>query len=161
MKLKLTFITIAGSVLLSINHVKAQSNAVTYTQPQLQAAEKFLIATGINIKFEEITNNIVQAFSAQMPENNRAAFIGVMQKFMHKYYTWDTLKGDLSKIYAAEFTEDELSQMTAFFNTPVGKKYSDKLVTLTQKGMALGQQVIKDHQAELEQMIKDVTDNKN
>jgi uncharacterized protein len=161
MKFKPTLITLISILVLGFAQVKAQTNTGTFTASHLQAAERFLISTGINNQFGAITDNIVQAFGGQMPENNRTAFIDVMQKFMHKYYTWENLKGDMSKIYAAEFSEDELVQMTTFFNTPVGKKYSAKMIILTQKGMALGEQVVKDHQSELEQMIKDAVPNSN
>jgi hypothetical protein len=146
---------------LSFTQLKAQTSTTTFTQSHLQAAENYLIATGINTKFGAITDNIVNAFGKQIPENSRAAFINVMQKFMQKYYTWDTLKGDLSKLYAIEFTEDELKQLTAFFNTPLGQKYGDKLITLSQKGMQLGQQIVIDHKPELEQMMKEAMPKKN
>ena len=115
MKFKPTLVTFAIILFLSFTQVKAQTNTAALTTSHLQAAENFLISTGINDQFGVITDNIAQAFGTQMPENNRAAFMGVMQKFMHKYYTWDNLKGDLSKIYAAEFSEDELTQITIFF----------------------------------------------
>lgn len=161
MRFKPALVTLVSILFLSFTQLKAQTSTGTFTAAHLQAAEHFLISTGINGQFGAITDNIVQTFGAQIPENNRAAFVGVMQKFMHKYYTWDNLKGDLSKIYAAEFSEDELAQMTTFFNTPAGKKYSAKMVILTQRGMALGEQVVKDHQSELEQMIKDAVPDKN
>ncbi|MGN6638011.1 MAG: DUF2059 domain-containing protein [Mucilaginibacter sp.] len=151
--MKLTLITIAGVLLLCVG-AKAQT-AQDLTPSHLQTAEKYLIATGINTKFGAITDNIINAFSGQIPENQRQAFVGVMKKFMDKYYTWDTLKSKLDKLYAAEFTEDELNQLIVFVNTPLGKKYVEKSVTLSQKGMLLGQEVVKDHQDELEQMMKE------
>src|ERR1700748_269165 len=132
MKFILTLVTVAGCLLLNFTQAKAQSNTQTFSPSQLQAAEQYLIATGINTKFGAITDNIVEAFGNQMPEEHRAAYKDVMSRFMHKYYTWDNLKGELDKIYAAEFTEAELKQLAAFFNTPLGKKYGDKLVKLTQ-----------------------------
>jgi uncharacterized protein len=161
MKIKLILITLTGILLFSFSRAKAQTVEPTFKASHLQAAENYLIATGISTKFTALTDNIVNTFSNQMPENNRAAFAGVMQKFMHKYYTWDTLKGDLSRMYAAEFTQDELQQLTAFFNTPLGQKYGDKQVALTQKGMLLGQKVLKDHQGELEEMMKEAAPAKN
>ncbi|MGZ3749791.1 MAG: DUF2059 domain-containing protein [Mucilaginibacter sp.] len=161
MKVKLTFIILTGILLLSFSKVKAQTAGPTFTESHLKAAENYMIATGINKKFGEITNVMINAFSKQIPESNRTAFSAAMEKFMNKYYTWDVLKGDLSKLYASEFTEDELTQLTAFFNTPLGQKYGDKMVILTQKGMMLGQQVVRDHQDELKEMMKAATPEKN
>lgn len=151
--MKLTLITIASMLLLCIG-AKAQTTE-NLTPSHLQAAETYLIATGINTKFGTITDNIINTFSNQIPENERQAFVDVMKKFMSKYYTWDTLKGKMDELYAAEFTKDELDQLTVFVKTPLGKKFTDKAATLLQKGMLLGQQVVQDHQAELEQMMKD------
>jgi hypothetical protein len=161
MKSKLILITISCVLFLTWTNVKAQTASLNFSPSHLQAAENLLISMGLNTQFGAITDNIVKAFGNQMPENNRAAFVGVMQKFMNKYYNWEVLKGDFSKIYAAEFSEGELVQMTAFFNTPVGKKYANKLALLTQKGMLLGQKVVQDHQTELEQMMKNAIPEKN
>jgi uncharacterized protein len=160
MNSKLTFITFFIILFLSFTQANAQTESA-FTPSHLQAAESYLIATGINTKFGTITDNVVNTFSTQIPENTRAAFVNIMENFMHKYYTWDALKGDLSKMYAAEFTEDELNQLTVFFNTQIGKKYGEKIVVLEQKGMLLGQQIIKDHQPELERMMKDGMADKN
>jgi hypothetical protein len=78
-----------------------------------------------------------------------------MKRFMAKYYSWDVLKTEFAKIYAAEYTEDELNQLTAFYNSPLGKKLGAKTPLLMQKGMALGQKTIADHRPELEQMMQD------
>ena len=161
MKFRLALIILNGVLFLSFTQLRAQTTTTTFTQSHLQAAENYLISTGISTQFGPITDNIVNTFSKQMPENSRTAFVNVMKTFMHKYYTWDTLKGDLSKMYAAEFTENELIQLTAFFNTPLGRKYGDKMSTLTQEGMVMGQKVIKDHQPELEQMMKEAMPDKN
>jgi hypothetical protein len=161
MKLKLSLITLGGLLLLGITNVKAQATTSSFTPSHIESAENFLIATGVNTKFPAIIENIVAAFSKQIPEDNRAAFADVMRKFMSKYYTWDILKVDLDKMYAAEFTEDELKQMSDFYSSPVGKKYAEKSVELLQQSMQIGQQVVVNHRPELEQMMKDAMGSKN
>jgi hypothetical protein len=42
-------------------------------------------------------------------------------------------------IYARHFTADEIRQVTAFYRTPVGQKFLDKLPAVTQESMAMGQ----------------------
>jgi hypothetical protein len=162
MKSKLPLITISFILLfLSWTNAKAQSDTTSITPSHLAKAESFLIATGVDTKFPAIVESIVSTFVKQVPEDQRDTYASVMRKFMNKYYTWDNLKGDLSKIYAAEFTEDELTQMIAFYNSPVGKKYSEKSVTLLQKGMQIGQNVVMSHQSELQDMIKEAYPQKN
>ncbi|WPU94985.1 DUF2059 domain-containing protein [Mucilaginibacter sabulilitoris] len=153
--MKLNRIILIALFLFSVAGLKAQTTAPTFTPSHLKAAEQYLVATGINAQFGDITLNMINSSSAQMPEEHRASYVKVMQAFMAKYYTWDVLKDNFAKIYAAEFTEDELKQLTVFYNSPIGKKVSLKTPLLMQKGMAMGQQVVTDHRPELEQMMKD------
>ncbi len=60
-------------------------------------------------------------------------------------------------IYASEFSEDELNKIADFLSSPAGKALTAKQSELFQKGAAWGMQLVKDHQLELEQMMKDAT----
>jgi hypothetical protein len=154
--MKFSVIQIFISALLCVTFTAhAQNNATDFTPAHLQAAEKFLLATGINKQFENIADKVISTYGAQMPEDKRAAFAEVMKKFMGKYFTWDMLKDEMSKLYAQEFTEKELKQLADFYNTDTGKKYGEKLPVLTQKGMLIGQQLVVQHQSELQDMMKD------
>jgi hypothetical protein len=155
MKLKLTLIALTWALLFSAANVNAQTTSTTFSASHLKSAELFLIATGINTQFTGIVETMIGTSSAQIPEAQRPTFINIMKQFMGKYYSWDVLKDDLAKIYSAEFTEDELNQLTTFYNSPLGKKVSSKTPLLLQKGVALGQQIIANHRPELEQMMQD------
>lgn len=155
MKIKLNLIILTAIIFLFAGNLKAQTNTPDFKPSHLKAAEQYLIATGVNTQFGDVLNKMVGASSSQIPEANRASYLKVMSAFMAKYFTWDVLKDRLDKIYAAEFTEDELKQLAAFYNTPLGKKASTKTPVLLQKGMLLGQQAVEDHRPELEQMMKE------
>lgn len=153
--MKPNLIILIGIFFLSVTGLKAQTATPTFTPSHLKAAEQYLIATGINTQFGDVINKMLKSSSVQIPDAQRPAFIKVMETFMAKYYTWDVLKDDFAKVYAAEFTEDELKQLTNFYNTPLGKKISTKTPVLVQKGIDIGQQVLTVHRPELEQMMKD------
>jgi hypothetical protein len=155
MKFNLTFFALVGIILLSVTSLKAQTTTDSFTPSHLKAAEQYLIATGINTQFEGIIDNMISASSAQIPETQRPTFLKVMRVFMSKYYTWDTLKDSFAKLYASEFSEVELNQLSTFYNSPIGKKIGSKTSLLMQKGMAIGQQTIAVHKPELEQLMKD------
>ncbi|MDN5283892.1 MAG: hypothetical protein JWR38_166 [Mucilaginibacter sp.] len=157
MKLKLNLLI--GLFILSTTGLKAQTTTPAFTASHLKAAEQYLIATGISAQFGEVISKMVNSSSAQIPEEHRASYLKVMEVFMGKYYTWDVLKDSFTKIYAAEFTEDELKQLTAFYNTPLGKKVGSKTPVLMQKGIEIGQQTITAHRPELEQMMKEAFQN--
>lgn len=155
MKFKLFLICLTGTFILNIIRAKAQDSTTGISSTHLQAAENYLIATDVDTKLGELITTMVKTFSARMPEENRHAFTGVMNTFMHKYFTWERLKAPYSKLYATEFSEDELNQLAAFFKTPIGKKYTAKSVELLQQSMQIGQQVVIDHKDELEQMLRE------
>jgi hypothetical protein len=122
MKLKLGLITLTCLFILSAGRIKAQTTEPTFTQGQLKAAERCLIATGIDKPFGDLIDKTIITGSTQIPEEHRASFVKVMKTFMGKYFTWDVLKGSIAKLYAAEFTESELDRLAAFYSTPLGKK---------------------------------------
>ncbi|WP_183568049.1 DUF2059 domain-containing protein [Mucilaginibacter sp. SP1R1] len=157
--MKLNLITLITLLLLSIGGLKAQTAVPEPSASHLKAAEQLLIATGVNNLFGGMMDKMIVTSSNQMPEEHRASYIKVMNTFIAKYFTWDTLKDRIAKLYATEFTEDELIRLSAFYNTPLGKKVSSKLPALTEKGMLIGQQAVADHRPELEQMMKDAFQN--
>jgi hypothetical protein len=65
----------------------------------------------------------------------------------------------MAQIYAEEFTEAELKQITKFYLTPAGKKMNTRLAIMQQKGIGIAQQKLKEHlpefQADIEALTKD------
>lgn len=155
MKLKLTLLSFFALFCLTTNNLRAQTASPVPSASHMKAAENYLIATNIDTQFAGMIDNMIKASSAQIPAAQQPEFIKVMKIFMDKYYSWDSLKDSYTKMYAAEFSEDELNKLAAFYNTPLGKKLSSKTPVLLQKGMTIGQEVIAGHRAELEQMMKD------
>lgn len=47
-------------------------------------------------------------------------------EIIRKQLNWESLKTDFVQIYADTFTEAELKQLTAFYQSPVGQKFVDK-----------------------------------
>lgn len=147
-------IVVTALILFGVLKVNAQTNQA-YSPTHLQAAEAFLKSTGVDKQFDNIINTMLSAFGKQIPADKKASFDEVMKKFMGKYFSWEIMKGDLSKMYASELSETDLKAATAFYNTPAGKRMSQKLPQLMEKGLLMGQKIVQDHQPELQQMMKD------
>jgi hypothetical protein len=77
-----------------------------------------------------------------------------MKSFLGKYMSWPSLKDDMVKIYMTEFTEPELKELTAFYNTPLGKKTVQKMPALMAKGAEMGQKRVQEHLPELQAAIQ-------
>jgi hypothetical protein len=49
------------------------------------------------------------------------------------------LVDQMASVYARNFTPDEIRQLAAFYRTPVGQKFLEKMPTVMQESMSLGQ----------------------
>lgn len=128
------------------------ARAAEPTEEQKAAAMETLKAMKID---EVLENAITSMLDMQLKQNPQIAkFRGVMLDFFKKYMSWDALKDDMAKIYAEEFTVDELHGLTAFYKTPLGQKLASKQTILMTKGAELGQKRVQDHMTELQQAIQ-------
>lgn len=148
--MKYRFLIIA---LLICGAVKAQTPAITPSH--LKAAENLLVASGAGMQLKQNTSAMIQQASANVPEDKKAKFIEIMNSFINKYMNWELLKDQMAAMYAQEFTEKELKDLTVFYQSPLGIKLNQKQPVLFQKGAALGQQAVQSHQAELQQMMQE------
>lgn len=144
----LVFMMLATPVCLS-----AQTQTIPASR--LKAAEGVLAASGVEATFATTIENMISTQAKQMPDSLQAKFSSVMKTFMGKYFTYANLKPQLTKIYAEEFTESELKELTKFYQTPIGKKSAQKLPVLQQRGMELGVAMVQQHQDELQQMMQE------
>lgn len=81
-------------------------------------------------------------------------FEKVLRAFLLKYGSFSAIRDDLAKLYAERFTELQLRQMVAFYETSTGKAMAREVPTLVQAGGAIGREKIEQHQAELVEMIR-------
>ncbi len=66
----------------------------------------------------------------------------VQDKFFHalkEELSWDRMKPLFVQIYSESFSQEEIDGLTAFYTSPVGQAYIDKLPVILQKTMALAQ----------------------
>lgn len=141
--------------LLFCSVVKAQTANVSITPAHLKAAEDVLIASGAGSQMKQNITAMIKQASANVPDDKKAKFTEIMGIFMNKYLNWELLKDQMAALYAQQFTEKELKDLTVFYLSPLGKKLNEKQPTLFQKGAELGQQAVASHQVELQQMLQD------
>lgn len=90
---------------------------------------EFIKLTGSGAAFDSAISQI----GTMVPEAKRDAY----QKEAHA--TLDGLYDKLAELYMTEFTQSEIKELVAFYNTELGKKLSEKQLSLTEKGILLGQ----------------------
>jgi hypothetical protein len=143
------------ALLLFCSVTKAQTATTLITPAHLKAAEDMLSSSGAGDQMRANMDAMIKSAAVNAPEDKRSKFTEVMNTFMTKYLNWEILKDQLSAIYAQEFTEKELKDLTTFYLSPLGKKLNQKQPGLMLKGAAIGQQAVQAHQVELQQMLQD------
>jgi hypothetical protein len=129
---------IAAGVLFPAG-VFAQNN----DDPKLLAQE-LLEAIRLDRQIDRMTAQVAAQTSQFMrqsrPEmtDEEAKVYGQAYAAAIKTYVGD-LVGEIAKIYAREYSVDELKQITAFYRSPVGQKYLDLGPQLSAQAVALGQ----------------------
>ncbi|WP_271411095.1 DUF2059 domain-containing protein [Pseudomonas sp. Q1-7] len=79
---------------------------------------------------------------AQAPASKKATLETYQAKAnaaLDKAVGWDKLKPELVKIYTSAFSESELKELIAFYESPLGKKVLEKMPALTQQSAQLTQ----------------------
>ena len=90
---------------------------------------EFIKLTGAGAAFE----NAIAQIGAMVPEAKKEAYTTEANG------TLDSLYIKMAELYMVEFTQDEVKELIAFYNTDLGKKLAEKQLGLTQKAMMFGQ----------------------
>lgn len=99
--------------------------------------------------------SVDQMLQMQVQQNPAIApYQTQIKAFLGKYMSWPSMKSDLVKIYMSEFTEPELKELTAFYQTPLGRKTLQKMPALLQKGAEMSQKRVQEHLPELQAAIQ-------
>ncbi|MCF8274490.1 MAG: DUF2059 domain-containing protein [Flavobacteriaceae bacterium] len=90
---------------------------------------EFLKLTGAGTAFE----NAIAQIGAGVSQENMEAYTNEAKGTLVGLYS------KMADLYMEEFTQDEIKELVAFYNTDLGKKLAEKQLALTQKAMMFGQ----------------------
>ncbi|UYZ63434.1 DUF2059 domain-containing protein [Hymenobacter weizhouensis] len=150
-------IILAAALLLAAPAATAQSTtaaaapAASLSAGHRKAAEDLLQASNAEKNMAESIDRILTMQTTQNPALKTVE--PEMRAYLNKYMGWSVMKEDLVQLYAREFTEKELKELTKFYQTPVGRKTMEKMPQLLQAGMEIGQRRTQEHLPELQQAI--------
>ncbi len=77
----------------------------------------------------------------------------VLESFLTKYLNYENLKQRYADLYLDVFTAEELKEMIAFYQTPLGRKIVSKGPELTVRAMKIGQNIVLEHSSELQEAL--------
>ncbi|WP_088239981.1 DUF2059 domain-containing protein [Calothrix rhizosoleniae] len=147
MKIKLLLSALVISAFTSINGtVLAQtaentniidSNKITKDVKQTEKInniKKLMEITGSKKMSQQVMNQMIAGMRKQLPQVPQQFWDGVIAE-----YDPNIIMNELIPIYAKYYTNDELEQIVAFYETPLGKKITQVMPQVMQESMQVGQ----------------------
>jgi uncharacterized protein len=117
-----------------------------------RAAERVLVATNAEKMSRGMTDAIYQSMARSNPA--ASASMTAVRNVMQKYTSFEAMKPDMIKAYTATYTEAELNQIAALYQTEVGRmiiERTPRILELTQAASAARMQAM---QGELQRALQ-------
>lgn len=147
--MKTLFLALA---LAATTAVAAPAQTVPATTPGQESAALVLVdAMNMQLTLQQSLNTMLEMQLEQNPQLRPLE--GVMRDFFSRYMSWDQLRDDYARLYARNFSEAELREMTTFYRSPVGQKMARVTPQLMAEAAKLGEKAVQDNLPELQQMI--------
>jgi hypothetical protein len=77
-----------------------------------------------------------------------------VREFLERHIGWQSLEEALTEMYVQEFTEQEVNDMNAFYDSATGKKVIERLPVLIEQRNRLSSQRVQQNIGELQYEIK-------
>lgn len=129
----------------------APAAAQQATPVRLRAAGELVDAMNMQKVMDETADATIRAQMRDTPM--LAQFEDIMREFMAKAMKWDEVRGDFVRIYAETYTEDELRQLRAFYQTPLGQRLLATQATVAGKSMEVSNRRMQQFLPEMQQRI--------
>ncbi|HEU4562863.1 MAG TPA: DUF2059 domain-containing protein [Longimicrobium sp.] len=131
--------------------VAAPARAQEPTPARLALAEQLMTAADMERNYRRTMDVMIQQQMRQNPMLQQ--FEATMRSFFDKYLSWNEVRGDMVRVYALTYTEDELRQLATFYRTPLGQRLLETAPELAARSAELTQRRLMEHMPELQQQI--------
>jgi hypothetical protein len=134
----------------------SSSSASDTAASHIRAAERLLVVTNAEKMMDDQTAQMLQN---QIRDNPAiAATLAATQAIIRKYVNYAAIKPDMIKAYTATYSESELNQIIAFYQTDIGRMMLDRMPKILAQTQAMTAERIKAAQPELmEAMRRSIT----
>jgi len=133
--------------------VQAQDDALPgVAEAHKNAAEQFLMAMQTPQQLQEGINSMVELMIQSQP--TMMPYQQTIRDFYAKHLSWDSLKQEYITITTGLLSEQELTALTEFFQTEVGKTFIAKQPEMFQQTAELGYRIMQENQDELFNLIE-------
>lgn len=112
--------------------------------------------------YAQVQQMFAQRFAqAQAPEGKKALLESYQAKAnasLDKAVGWDKIRPDMVKLYTSNFSEQELKELIAFYQSPLGEKMLKKMPALTEQSAKLTQAKLETAVPEVNKLLADMTE---
>lgn len=115
------------------------------------AALELIDVFGVEANLEQVRAGMIAGMLKQAPETE--AYRPTLEAFFDEHLSWDKVESRYVDIYVETFSEKELREVVAFYRTETGRSVVEKLPGVMQRGAAISQHIVSEHQDELRAMI--------
>lgn len=109
------------------------------------AAKVESLFTAMNM--DKFQNDAIEAMVKMQVQQNPE--LGKIQKEFHQFFlkhlSWKAIKAEVTPLYEKAFTDEEISKITAFYQSPTGKKALAEMPALMAKGAEIGQRRVQEN----------------
>ena len=123
-----------------------------YRKAEYDLAYKLLETMDMKKQFDIMKNGMLEMQLKAAPQ--LTPYKEIFVKFFEKHLVFDSLKRELADIYLDMFTPEEIKDLIAFYETPLGKKIIEKTPELTLRSAQVGQNAVAKHLLELQNELK-------
>ena len=157
--MKSFFFSITAGILLLPLISSAQEATAKAPDAETLAAAKELLGV---MHMEETLNSSMETGMDVQLEQLKQLKIGEaglkelkaeMLKFIGEVISWEEMEPEMLRIYASNFTKEELNDLSTFYKTPTGQKAVKLTPQLMAEGMKLGQSRMMARMPELQARI--------
>jgi uncharacterized protein len=137
------FTALCATVLLTCGSAQAFADAASHAADaerflKLARAERLTVPV-----YAQVQQMFAQRFAeSQAPEGKRALLERYQAKAnaaLDNAVGWDVIKPDLVELYTSNFNEQEMQELLAFYQSPLGQKVLEKMPMLTAQSARLTQ----------------------
>ena len=113
----------------------------------------------MRVGFQTMIDPILAAMRQRgMPETATQEVRDAFEKWFTDEIKWEDIKPRLVDVYVKEFTEAELKELHAFYQTPTGKKTIEKMPNVMQQSAKIGSEYAQSKKDSLQAKLKEIAD---
>lgn len=128
------------------------------------AVEKLLLLMNQDRLVEQMFPQMKQFIFEQMQQQDIPAdqypklekYFNQMFDIMQEELSWEKMKDDYIQIYTAVYTEEEINELIAFYESPIGQKMTAKMPQLVQESMQVSQKFVQNMMPKIQKLAAEI-----